>query len=67
MANKDPFAEMTEEQLDYWLREIRPILIRMREQSAERARQAAFDLIRRPLRERPTGSEAVHRHITSKE
>lgn len=60
MIPKEPFASMTPEQFDYWLREIRPLLVRMREQSEKRARQQALELIRRPLRDRPTGTDAVH-------
>jgi hypothetical protein len=57
---KEPFVSMTPKQLDYWFREIRPLLVRMREQSEKRARQQALELIRRPLRDRPTGADAVH-------
>ncbi|MEU9018659.1 hypothetical protein [Actinomadura sp. NPDC048394] len=58
MIAKEPFTPMTPEQLDYWLREIRPLLVRMREQSEKRARQQALALIRQPLRNRPTGPDA---------
>ncbi|MBO2460323.1 hypothetical protein [Actinomadura violacea] len=67
MAAPEPFASMTPEQLDYWLREVRPLLIRMRERSEERARQQALELIRRPLRDRPTGTDAVRHRDEDKE
>jgi hypothetical protein len=67
VAAKDPFASMTPEQLDYWLREVRPLLIRMQERSDKRARQQALELIRRPLRDRSTGTDAVHHRDEDKE
>lgn len=53
----DRFAAMTPEQLDYWVREIAPILVSMRERSMERARQRALGMIRRPLRQDETTEE----------
>jgi hypothetical protein len=44
------FEEFTPEQLEYWIREVRPMLIEMRERSMERARARALETIRRPLR-----------------
>ncbi|WP_187438177.1 hypothetical protein [Actinomadura decatromicini] len=48
---------MSPGQLDYWVREIAPILVAMRERSVDRARQRALEMIRRPLRRDETTEE----------
>ncbi|MFC5744812.1 hypothetical protein [Actinomadura rugatobispora] len=55
--NDNPFQSMTPEQLEHWFREVLPILARMQEQSAARARKHALELIRRPVRLRNEASE----------
>lgn len=57
------FSEMNPEQFRYWMTEVRPALIEMRERQATRNREAALRLIRRPAhRHNPTdvntGTEA---------
>lgn len=44
------FSEMTPEQFEHWMTEIRPALIAMRERQEVRNREAALRLIRRSTR-----------------
>lgn len=44
------FSEMTPEQFEHWMTEVRPALVAMRERQEVRNREAALRLIRRPAR-----------------
>jgi hypothetical protein len=46
------FSEMTPEQFEDWMVNVRPILVRQQEQARERARQSAVEMIGRPYRSR---------------
>lgn len=50
MTTDSPFQSMTPEQLEHWFREVRPVLVRMQEESTARARRHALEMIRRPVR-----------------
>jgi hypothetical protein len=50
------FSEMTPEQFEDWMTNVRPILVRLHERSRALARRDAYRLIARPLRSHKEGT-----------